>query len=425
MSRFINTIILLMVILSCPSLFSQGISVFEHIEDNASVGLTADPFERWGMAVSDIDRNGYPDIFVNRWSSPGFSRIYINEGGTFQDITSQSPIEQIEIDTEETSTRTTVWVDYDNDGDRDLAMSTNKQIHLLRNDNNVFTDVSEETGFVGIIPPGFITEWDLTIGGWADYDLDGDLDCVISQVNNDNLYLFRNDDGHFTNVATEAGLDNAPSVDESRHNWMDIDLDGDPDLFSQYHFYRNDNGVFTEITDELGFSELEDCNYRRFFDYDNDGDLDFFKSVSSATAASTSQVFENQDGVFVDVSESLGLTITRDRYRNMAIGDIDNDGDQDVFLHINITNTPDVVLLNDEYEPGVRGFIDVAEFIGVTVMGDRKGCAFLDYDKDGFLDIYVPSAEFYHILYHNTASNGANWVSFILEGNYLKSRCSR
>ena len=58
---------------------------------------------------------------------------------------------------------------------------------------------------------------------------------------------------------------------------MDIDLDGDPDLFSQYHFYRNDNGVFTEITDELGFSELEDCNYRRFFDYDNDGDLRLFQ----------------------------------------------------------------------------------------------------------------------------------------------------
>ena len=153
MSRFINTIILLMVILSCPSLFLRGYQYLNILKIMPSVGLTADPFERWGMAVSDIDRNGYPDIFVNRWSSPGFSRIYINEGGTFQDITSQSPIEQIEIDTEETATRTTVWVDYDNDGDRDLAMSTNKQIHLLRNDNNVFTDVSEETGFVGIIPP--------------------------------------------------------------------------------------------------------------------------------------------------------------------------------------------------------------------------------------------------------------------------------
>ena len=203
MFRLGNTIVFLFVIITCPSLFSQGISSFE-IVDNASVGLTVAPFEKWGMAVSDIDRNGYPDIFVNRWNSPGYSRIYINEGGIFQDITNQSPIEQIEVDTEETTTRTTVWVDYDNDGDRDLAMSTNKQIHLLRNDNNVFTDVSEETGFVGIIPPGFITDWDLTIGGWADYDLDGDLDCVICQVNNDNLYLFRNDDGHFTNVATES-----------------------------------------------------------------------------------------------------------------------------------------------------------------------------------------------------------------------------
>ena len=393
----------------------QDLCSFEVI-DNESVGLTVAPFEKWGMAIHDIDRNGYPDIFCLCWSSEGYSRVYLNNGGTFQDITDQTPIEEIENQIQHS--RTTLWVDYDNDGDRDLAMTTDKSIHLLRNDNNVFTDVAAKVGFVGYKPPGFIIEWGYNQGGWADYDLDGDLDCALTQESNDNIYLFRNDDGFFTNVATEAGLDSSALATSTRLGWIDIDLDGDPDLFDRYHVMRNDQGVFTDITSEMGWGDLPDINMRDFFDYDNDGDLDYIQIVYRNRPPAVNGFWENQDGVFVNITEQVGIPFTSEnRYRGLIIGDVDNDGDEDIFLQNNIPETPDVLYVNDEVSPGVRAFANVADFIGITKLGDNKGSAFLDYDRDGFLDIYIPSAEFNHVLYRNQADNGANWVGFILEGS--------
>ena len=406
---------IMVILLGLASLSAQDITSYELV-DNETVGLTVAPFEKWGMSVSDIDRNGYPDIFCNRWKSPGYSRIYANQDGHFTDITSQSPIEQIEAEGEDTYTRTALWVDFDNDGDRDLSMSSDVSIRLLRNDNNTFTDISEQVGFVGQIPSGFIANWEFTIGSWADYDLDGDLDCVVGQVNNENLYLFRNDDGFFTNVASQAGLDSTVMAGSRYLSFFDFDLDGDPDLYSRFHFFRNDNGVFTDITDEMGIGPLSDVMVREFLDYDNDGDFDYFKGVGDAGASATNEAWENRDGVYVNVSDDVGLTLSRDRYRSMSIGDFDNDGDKDIFLQLNIDPSLDYLLVNDETSPGVHAFANIAEFVGITKTGDRKGSVFFDYDADGFLDIYLPSAEHNHILYHNLADNGANWIGFVLEG---------
>lgn len=403
-------------IICTTTIFAQDIVPFEIIE-NESVGLTVAPYSKWGMAVGDINKDGYPDIFNIRWNGAGeYSRLYLNQGGTFLDISQQTPLPQLEGASDESNTRTAIFVDFDNDGDQDLSFCNPKAIFLLRNDNNTFVDVSEEMGFVGEIPSGFIVSWIFSLGGWADYDLDGDLDCIVGQENNPNMYLFRNDGDHFTNVATEAGLDGTVLAESSRLTWIDFDLDGDPDIYSNYYLFRNDNGVFTDVTEEMGLGGLENSSYREMFDYDNDGDFDFFKVVGSATDAATNEMWENRDGVFVNVTNDVGLTINRDRYRSMTLGDFDNDGDEDIFVQLNIDPSLDVLLVNDYIGPGERAFADVAEFVGITKTGDRKGSAFLDYDMDGWLDIYLPSAEHNHILYHNLGGNGANWVMFMLEG---------
>jgi hypothetical protein len=398
------------------STFAQDLTAYEII-DNESIGLTVAPYSKWGMAVGDINKDGYPEIFCIRWNGSGeYSRLYLNTGGQFQEISHQTPLPQLEGESSESVTRTTTFVDFDNDGDQDISLCNAKAIFLLRNDDMTFVDVSEEMGFVGQIPPGFINSWVFSIGGWADYDMDGDVDCIIAQENNENLYLFRNDGDVFTNAATEAGLDGTVLAGSSRLTWMDFDLDGDPDLYSSYNFFRNDDGVFTDVTEEIGLAGLENAPYREMLDYDNDGDFDFFKVVGSGNDAATNELWENRDGVFVDVTVDVGLVLSRDRYRSMTVGDFENDGDVDIFVQLNIDPSLDVLLINDEVEPGVRVFEDVAEFVGITKTGDRKGSAFFDYDMDGFLDIYLPSAEFNHILYHNLAINEANWIVFMLEG---------
>jgi hypothetical protein len=413
---YVALIVAVLVTICISDVTAQDLSAFEIIDTN-SIGLTLAPTSKRGECLVDIDRNGWADIYILKYNGPGHSHLYTNEEGIFTDITDQTPVASIE-DVDGVRTFNVVWADYDNDGDKDCSFGTNEAIYLLRNDNNVLTDVSEETGFVGHKPPGFIIEWFYSVAGWADYDLDGDLDCLVFQQNNDNLYLFQNNDGIFTDVASEVGLDSTKlSVDNFMNVlvWTDWDMDGDPDIHGRHDFYVNENGVFREATEEMGLSEVSWTNHKEFFDYDNDGDLDYFK-ITGRPAEGENELWENRDGVYVNVSNEVGLSLVRDLFRGVSTGDFDNDGDQDIWVQLNIPESPDVLLVNDEIEAGVRAFANVAEFVGITKMGDRIGGGFFDYDNDGFLDIYIPSAEHSHILYHNLAINETNWIGLRLEG---------
>ncbi len=416
LKRKIAASISLIIITLCGSiLLSQDISTFELMGNN-EVGLTVAPFAKRGECLVDIDRNGWQDIYILKYNGPDYSRLYTNENGHFTDITAQTPLKQIE-DVEGVRTFNVVWADYDNDGDKDCSFGTNKAIYLLRNDNNFLTDVSAQMGFVGKKPGGFITEWHYGVDAWADYDLDGDLDCVVYQMNYPNLYLFRNDGDHFTDVAAEAGLNGTKlSIDTFMNPivFTDWDMDGDPDLCGRQDFYANENGVFREVTAEIGLSGVSWTNHKEFFDYDNDGDLDYF-NVTGRSYEGENQLWENRDGLYVNVSQDVNLTLVRENFRGVAIGDFDNDGDQDIFVQRNVNEGIEILLLNEVVD-GARVFTDIAEFVGLTKTGDRIGGGFFDYNKDGFLDIYIPSAEHSHILYRNTAENGGNWVGFILEG---------
>ena len=409
-----STVLISLYILAAATIsavHAQDMSAFELI-NNLSVGLTPAPSSKWGAAIADIDRNGYPDLFQIRSASPGYSRIYINNKGVFTEITAQSPLRQIEENTNETQTKTVAWVDFDNDGDKDLYMGTDKNIHFLRNDNNTFVDIANSIGLKGGVP-GFVAEYEYANGAWGDFDKDGDLDVLIAQHNNTKPYIFRNDGGTFTNVQPTMGLTIDNGINSYGVQWIDYDLDGDLDLSARAWLYRNDSGVFSEISASIGLTPSPAQN-TAWFDYDNDGDLDFFHSVSSPTGQESNELWENQDGHFVNVSTKVFAIPMRAKYRGFSVGDFDNDGDQDIFLNIN-DQTLDQLLLNEEVEPGNRTFVNVAEYVGITIIEDRKCGSFFDYDRDGFLDLYLPSAQLNHILYHNI-TNENNWVGFILEG---------
>ncbi|HEX5481907.1 MAG TPA: CRTAC1 family protein [Terriglobia bacterium] len=126
------------------------------------------------------------------------------------------------------------------------------------------------------------------------------------------------------------------------------------------------------------------------FDYDNDGWLDIFLVNGwrldgfPAGNAPTNRLFRNNhNGVFTDVTEKAGL-IRHGWGQGVCIGDYDNDGFEDLF----VTYWGHNVLYHNN---GDGTFTDVSERAGVAGSKTRwgTGCAFLDYDRDGLLDLFV------------------------------------
>jgi hypothetical protein len=127
-----------------------------------------------------------------------------------------------------------------------------------------------------------------------------------------------------------------------------------------------------------------------FYDYDNDGWLDIFLVNGSrlegfsADEAPTSHLFKNnRDGTFTDVTAKAGLAHSG-WGQGVCIGDYDNDGYEDLF----VTYFGKNVLYHNN---GDGTFTDVSEKAGVAGNGKRwnTGCAFVDYDRDGKLDLFV------------------------------------
>lgn len=127
-----------------------------------------------------------------------------------------------------------------------------------------------------------------------------------------------------------------------------------------------------------------------FYDYDNDGWLDIFLVNGwrlegfPAGQEPTSHLFRNnRDGTFTDVTEKAGL-VQHGWGQGVCVGDYDNDGFDDLF----VTYFGKNVLYHNN---GDGTFTDVTDKTGVGGNGKRwnTGCAFVDYDRDGKLDLFV------------------------------------
>jgi hypothetical protein len=172
-------------------------------------------------------------------------------------------------------------------------------------------------------------------------------------------------------------------------------------------FDEPDRVIFTDVTAAAGLSHAVNVSgspdNKRFlleemgcgaalFDYDNDGWLDIFLVNGSSFDPAVrdrqpvSYLFHNnRDGTFTDVTAKAGLT--RSGWgQGCCVGDYDNDGFDDLF----VTYWGRNVLYHNN---GDGTFTDVSEKAGVAGAGNvwGAGCAFLDYDRDGHLDLFVAS----------------------------------
>ncbi|MCP4202743.1 MAG: CRTAC1 family protein [bacterium] len=363
-----------------------------------------------GVAVGDIDNDGWPDLYVTNWGSP--NQLWRNNGdSTFSEVTKRAGVGE---------TRWSIaaaFLDYDRDGWLDLFISNyldyTISIHkecvddiglrdycgpvsydpvtdvLMRNRG----DGTFEDATAALVGAGAGSGFGIVTG---DFDGNGWLDIYVTNDELANHLWLNQGDGTFRNEALMAGAAvNAQGQAEASMgvDAGDFDRDGDEDLI-MVHINQETNTIY----ENLGGGAFEDRSFATkigaasweytgfgtgFLDYDHDGWLDLFvangavQAIRDLLAAGDpyalrqkNQLFHNRSGVaFAEVSDQAGEAFALSEVsRGAAFGDIDNDGDVDIVVHNN--SGPLRLLIN---EVGHRRPWLGLRLVGETVSRDMLG----------------------------------------------------
>jgi hypothetical protein len=336
-----------------------------------------------GAAAADYDGDGWQDLYVTAY---GRNLLYRNNhDGTFADVTDKAGVAAPGWSTQAT------FFDFDGDGKLDLWVSSfveysaagtifcgdNKvgrryycvprvfkprPSHLFRNNGNgTFADVSVQSGIAS--SPG------KSFGAVAtDINNDGLTDLFVANDTMPNFLFVNKGKGKFEEVGLPAGV--AYSDAGAPRSGMGVDAgdydgDGWQDLFvanidqELFSLYQNQKDLtFVDKPGEIGqATRLLSGWGLKFFDYDDDGDLDLILANGHPDDMVELQslkvkykepllLFENAGGKFVNVSARSGPVFQKDfPARGLSVGDYDNDGDLDVLI---VNNGAAPVLLRNE-----------------------------------------------------------------------------
>jgi len=338
-----------------------------------------------GCAFFDYDNDGWMDIYlVNSGKCDFFNpdpplrnALYKNNrDGTFTDVTEKAGIAAPGWSS------SAVWFDYDNDGKLDLFVCRfadfDKSKHVFcgnertgkryncsprsypsarsllfhNNGDGTFKDVSVESGIAKVMGKAWgVVATDLNNDGWMDLFVANDT------VQN---FLFLNNKGKFAEIGLEAGV--AFSQDGRERGGMgvdsaDFDQDGWQDLFvanvdqEMYSIYHSNHDLtFEDMAGPTGLGRttlLMSGWGVKYFDYDNDGNVDLFianghpddkieEHSNHVSYLEPLLLFHNNGRTLQNVSDTAGPAFAQNlAARGMAVGDFNNDGAVDVLVAVN------------------------------------------------------------------------------------------
>jgi hypothetical protein len=290
--------------------------------------------------------------------------------------------------------------DFNNDGWIDLYVSNSAGPNALyRNDGDgTFTDIAASAGVLDAEGRGHGV-------AWGDFDNDGYADLYVANYGGSKLF-HNNGDETFSDVTASAGIgDPGPDYRTTGAAWGDYDADGYLDLLIVRHV--DAVGPLFTITDTAAIVLLRQCMTEEF--YENPkvprgvviGDSHDFSHRSKRNfdgGVRSLKLYHNRgDGTFEDATEMLDdgrsypSNIEGASFKP-AFVDYDDDGDLDIYVINDYGHEiyPNVLWRNDGPGPdGAWGFTDVSEGSGANPPMFAMGLAAGDYDNDRDLDFYV------------------------------------
>lgn len=335
--------------------------------------LTGNSYMGWqGIAVGDVDGNGLEDLYV---CQPGGlpNRLFLRqEDGSVTETAREAQVAFLD------NTRGALLLDLDNDGDQDLVVSVGPNLVVGYNDGkgrfpNLLPLTRRDSAFVhGITAADVDRDGDLDLYACA-YNMNGDAGALGGGLpvpyhdadNGGRNALFRNDGvGKFVDVTVEWGLDENNTKFSLAAVFEDYDEDGDLDLyvtndFGRNNYYRNDDGRFSDVVNEVGLGELAASMGATVADYDKDGDMDIY--LSNMFSSAGLRIVTQADQWRPDEREEAADFISHARGNFM----LENQGD--------------------------GTFVDTTHLAGVELGRWTWGARFVDFDNDGFDDLYVPN----------------------------------
>jgi len=332
-----------------------------------------------GVAIGDVNHDGRPDIFFT--SNQHENQLYLNKGNwKFEEVAEKSGL----ASSHHWHTGVTM-VDINGDGWLDIYVCNGGNVEGDDRANELYINqrngqFKEEAHAYGLDDHGQSTQ-----AIFFDYDHDGDLDCFILNNSNKSVEsfgysknlrnirdpengdrLYRNDNGHFTDVSEQAGIYGSAIAFGLGVTVGDVNNDGWEDLYVSNDFFERDylyinqhNGTFKEVIEDAVGHMSQGSMGSDMADINNDGWLDIF----------TTEMLPESD-------YRLKTTIKFDEY------DIVNAKNQLDYSH---QFTSNCLQLNNQ--DGT--FSDIAQLSGADATGWSWGALIFDLDNDGWKDLYV------------------------------------
>lgn len=370
-----------------------------------------------GFSLCDFNEDGLDDLAYGSVAGmPIF--VFENEGTFFNQVPSSS----LPIEVGLSSSLT--WVDYDNDGDKDLYLTNISGVNkLYRNEGaQNFTDVTISSGM-----------WQESLHAysvtWGDYNRDGWLDCYVVNRDLDRLLmgmppgspnsLFKNNgDGTFEEVAEELGVLN-PSGLGYAVVFMDYNNDGWPDLYigndkgTCNKLYKNNgDGTFSDVSEPNTTGQCMNAMGICVGDYDNNGYLDMY--VTNGPGGN--KFYQNNgDETFTELGESLGITVGHNGW-GTSFEDFDNDGDEDLFAVNGGSSIVDWQRNKLFYNQGDNTFAeDLTDSITLFTY-HTYGSSMGDWNNDGYYDLAVMNVGGDPMKFWQNKGGSNNWIKLNFQG---------